>query len=127
MNYRFDWSVLWSNADALLAGTIATIEVFIPAVVLSIVAGVLIGTAKSSSWELLRDLAQYYIHLFRNVPGIVIIFFFYFVYKLDPYSAAVLGVAMHHSAYIAEVTQAGIRSAARQLAQDRPRLGFHRR
>jgi polar amino acid transport system permease protein len=124
MNYRFDWSVLWPYMGALFRGTLGTLEVFIPAVVLSIVAGVLIGTAKSSSCEFLRDLAQYYVQLFRNIPGIVIIFFLYFVYKLDPFSAAVIGVAIHHSAYIAEVTQAGIRSAARGLLSTALASGF---
>lgn len=115
MNYRFDWSVLWINSGVLLDGTLATIALFIPAVILSLAVGMLIGTAKASSHRTLRDLAQYYVNLFRNIPAIVILFFLYFVYKLDPFTAAMVGVAIHRSAYIAEVTHAGILSAARNL------------
>jgi len=124
MSYRFDWSVIWTYKGLLLSGLVGTVEVFLPAAALSIAGGILIGTAKASRLEILRDLAGYYVQTFRNIPGVVILFFLYFAYKLNPYTAAVVGLGIHHSAYMAEVTQAGIRSCASSLRPTALASGF---
>jgi len=124
MTYRFDWTVVWTYRDLLLSGALGTIELFLPAAILSILSGILIGALKSSRVEILRDVARYYVLTFRNIPVVVILFFLYFAYKLNPYTAAVIGLAIHHGAYMAEVTEAGIRSCARTLRTTALASGF---
>lgn len=124
MHYRFDWTVVWTHRDLLLSGALGTIEIFVPAAALGIVIGIIVGALKSSHLEIPRDLAGYYVLTFRNVPAVVILFFLYFAYRLDPYTAAVVGLAIHHGAYIAEVTQAGIRSCTRSLRSTALASGF---
>ncbi|HLJ21800.1 MAG TPA: amino acid ABC transporter permease, partial [Stellaceae bacterium] len=61
----------------------------------------------------LRRLTSAYTELLRNLPLLVKVFFFYFVLSMPTIPAALLGLVLHQSAYIADVTGAGIRSVAR--------------
>ena len=54
-----------------------------------------------------------YTELLRNLPLLVKVFFFYFVLSMPTIPAALLGLVLHQSAYIADVTGAGLRSVAR--------------
>ncbi len=53
-----------------------------------------------------------YIEAMRNVPVVIKIFFLYFVAGFPAYAAAIVAIIAHQSAYIADVTSAGIRSVA---------------
>ena len=53
----------------------------------------------------------------RNVPLVVKLFFLYFILGLDAYPAALLGLVIHQSAFIADVTSAGLRSIPHEQAE----------
>ncbi|SEQ01300.1 general L-amino acid ABC transporter membrane protein [Faunimonas pinastri] len=67
-----------SYGYALLVGIINTIEVAILGIVIATIVGVLVGVGRLSSNWLIRQLATVYVELFRNIPPLLVIFFWYF-------------------------------------------------
>jgi His/Glu/Gln/Arg/opine family amino acid ABC transporter permease subunit len=83
------------------------------AIVLATALGVLVGMAAGAPSFLLRKLTGAYTELLRNLPLIVKLFFLYFVLGLSVVPAALAALVLHQSAYIADVTAAGLRSVER--------------
>ena len=53
-----------------------------------------------------------YIELFRNIPPIVQLFFWYFAAGLDSLAGAVVGLSVYSSSYMGEAVRSGYRSIA---------------
>ncbi len=124
-----DWGILWQYRAELLEGLLITIAVSAMGIVGATLVGVLVGCLASSRSYLLRRLTGTYIEVLRNLPLVVKLFFLYFVIGLTVWPAAVAALVLHQSAYIADVTAAGLRSigrgqfdAARSLALNRWQL-----
>jgi glutamate/aspartate transport system permease protein len=126
MNYRFDWSVLWSGPSGgwLLHGLITTIEISLIAWLIAVVLGTVAGALRTQPLALPRWVAAAYVEFFRNVPVLIWMFFCYFaVPPLLPASvqdwlfdhgaefwAAVAALGVYHGARFSEVIRAGIQS-----------------
>jgi polar amino acid transport system permease protein len=108
-----DWSILWQFRDALLSGLLTTLWISAVGIVGSTLIGVTVGCLATVPSPLLRRLTGAYVELLRNLPMIVKLFFLYFIAGLPAIPAALLALSLHQSAYIADVTKAGIRSIAR--------------
>jgi polar amino acid transport system permease protein len=113
MKYEFYWSVLWQYRELLLDGFAITMALFIAGTIASIVLGTLIGVAGASHSRWARWLGEWYVELNRNTPLVVKLFVLYFGFGLDAYPSAILGIAIHHSAYIGEIVRAGIQAIPR--------------
>jgi polar amino acid transport system permease protein len=112
-----DWSILWQYRGALASGLVITLWVSALAIVGSTILGMLVGCLAVQRSYLLRRLTSVYTETLRNLPLIVKLFFLYFIVGLPAVPAALLALILHQSAYIADVTRAGIRSISRgQLA-----------
>ena len=126
MNYRFDWSVLWSGQSGswLVQGLITTIEISVIAWLLAVALGILSGALRTVSFAPLRWLASAYVEFFRNVPLLVWMFFWYFaVPPLLPqplqdwlfdhgaeFWAGFVALGVYHGARLSEVIRSGIQS-----------------
>ena len=108
-----DWSVLWQYRAALWSGVVTTVWVSAVAIVGATLVGVLIGCLGTLPSYLLRRLTTVYAEVLRNLPLIVKLFFLYFVAGLPGLPAAIAALVLHQSAYISDLTKAGIRSVAR--------------
>ena len=108
-----DWSILWQFRQAIWSGLLTTLWLSAIGIVGSTLLGVTVGCLASFPSLLLRRLTGCYVELLRNLPMIVKLFFLYFVVGLPAVSAALLALSLHQSAYIADITSAGIRSVAR--------------
>ncbi|MGH7079526.1 MAG: amino acid ABC transporter permease [Acetobacteraceae bacterium] len=108
-----DWGVLWQYREALLDGFTVTVWVSVASICGSTLLGVTAGCLGTLPSLLLARLVGTYTEVLRNLPVIVKLFFFYFVVGLPVIPASVLALSLHQSAYIADVTAAGIRSVAR--------------
>lgn len=60
----------------------------------------------------------------RNVPVIVKLFLFYFVFGLSPFAAASLSLVLHQSSYIADTFISGLRSIPRAQPESSYTLGL---
>ena len=129
MNYRFNWSVLWSGQSGhwLLQGLLTTLEISALAWVLAVFLGILSGALRTAPFRPLRVLATFYVEFFRNVPLLVWMFFWYFgVPPLLPrgvqdwlfghgleFWAAMVALGVYHGARFSEVIRSGIQSIPR--------------
>ena len=108
-----DWHILWQYRAALWSGLLVTVWISALGIAGSTTAGVVIGCLGSTPSFFLRKLTACYTEFLRNLPLLVKVFFLYFVLSVPTIPAALLGLILHQSAYIADVTGAGIRSVAR--------------
>jgi len=128
--YEFDWSVLWRNPYGmyLLKGIWVTIQLGLIGWVIALSLGVLIGTMRISPWRWLRFLGGAYVELFRNVPFMVQLFFWYYAGPMlfGPsleksinsiiglnYYVAIIALGMYTASRVAEHTRAGFSSISR--------------
>jgi His/Glu/Gln/Arg/opine family amino acid ABC transporter permease subunit len=113
VTYHFDWGILVQYKGLLLAGLLATLELCAVSIVLSLVLGTCVGVARSFLSAALSWMPATYTEFFRNIPPIVQFFFRYFAVGLDVFPAAVVGLSVFTSTYIAEIVRAGIRAIPR--------------
>ena len=129
MNYKFDWSVLWTGQSGqwLLSGLITTLELSACAWFLAVVLGVVSGAMRTAPLRILRAIATFYVEFFRNVPLLVWMFFWYFaVPPLLPeavrewlfshgleFWAGVFALGVYSGARFSEVLRSGIQSIPR--------------
>lgn len=145
-----DWSVTRSYLfnPQILHGVRVTILLSVLAMAFGVVLGVVVGLARMSKSAVLRGLATGYIMLFRGVPVLVqlllwgnigliiqrvslgipftdVEFFAVSTNRLiGPFTAAVIGLALHEAAYMAEVVRSGVMSVDRGQLEAAAALGM---
>jgi polar amino acid transport system permease protein len=116
MDYRWDFSSVFANRDALLVGALGTLRMFAICLVLGLSLGLLVGLARYARRRWLRWPAAAFIEFFRNTPVLVQILWFYFAlpmlvpFEISPLAAAALGISLNSAAFSAEIYRGGIQS-----------------
>lgn len=128
LNYQFDWSVLWQPpyGKMIAKGIITTIHLSLGAWTMAVFLGVAIGMCRMASNRPLRLFGTCYVQIFRNIPFLVHLFFWYFaapmllpetvqhrLYDFIPdyaYIAALMGLGTYTSSRVAEQFRAGFQS-----------------
>ena len=122
-----DYQVIVNNFVFLIAQgflgigafTGGTLRLSIPAIVLGSVLGTLIGLARLAPSRWLNWPAKIYVELFRGVPLVMVIFWFWFMIpalvgkSLPEYSVALTAFVIFEAAYLAEIVRAGVQSVPR--------------
>lgn len=109
----FDWHVLWSYRLDLLQGLWLTVWVSAVAIAGAAFIGTMCGCFLASRIFYLRRVTEIYVGTLRNLPVVVKLFFLHFVVGMPAIWAAIIGLVVHQSSYIADVTAAGLRSIPR--------------
>jgi polar amino acid transport system permease protein/putative glutamine transport system permease protein len=110
---EIDLSFIAPELGYLAEGALLTLEISVFAVFGSLIMGALVAIARTSASKLLRAIAYIYVDLFRNVPFIVQLFFFYYglpvigIY-LDAFPTGVLALSIAGGAFASDVIRAGI-------------------
>jgi glutamate/aspartate transport system permease protein len=126
----FDWSSIPGALPYLMQGMRVSLEITAVAVIVGIAWGTCLALLRRSRSALLAGCAAAYVNLFRSVPLVmVLLWFFLIVPQLLVrllglpagtdlrLSSAMAGFALFESAYYAEIIRAGIASVAKgQLA-----------
>ena len=116
MNYRWDFSSVFTNSDALLIGAVGTLRIFAICLICGLGLGLAVGLARYSRRRMLRWPAVTFIEFFRNTPVLVQILWFYFAlpmlvpFQISPLAAAALGISLNSAAFSAEIYRGGIQS-----------------
>jgi polar amino acid transport system permease protein len=121
------WSVIWDYRQALCSGLYLTIEITVFTMIGSLLLGTLVACLRQLPSFAIERTATVYVELIRNVPSVVKVFFLYFVAGLDALPAAVLGLSLHQSGYIADVLDSGFRSIPREQSEAAWACGHDRR
>jgi len=125
--YKFDWGVLWRQpyGEWLLQGLWLTIQLGALAWVIALSLGILFGTLRSVRFWPLRILGALYVEIFRNIPFLVQLFFWFYAgpmllgktlqFKIDQisglnYYIAIFGLGLYTASRVAEHVRAGFAS-----------------
>jgi glutamate/aspartate transport system permease protein len=125
--YDFDWGVLWRQPYGiwLLKGLGWTIIIGLSAWVIAFFLGIFVGTLRVTPWRSLRFVSTAYTEIFRNVPFLVQLFFWYYagpmlfgdhlgrqinrVMDLNIY-VAIIALGLYTASRVAEHLRAGFAS-----------------
>ena len=116
MDYRWDFSSVFSNVNALMVGAFGTLRIFAICLVCGLSLGMVVGLARYARRRVLRWPAAAFIEFFRNTPVLVQILWFYFAlpmlvpFEVSPLTAAALGISLNSAAFSAEIYRGGIQS-----------------
>lgn len=123
-------TLLTDSFPVLLEGLKTTMLLTIASVVLAVVVGAPLAAMKMSTLAPLRWLATGYIALVRGVPLIALMFVIYFgivsVVRVDAFTAGVLGLGLHTSAYVAEIFRSGFLGVPRGQTEAARSIGMSR-
>jgi glutamate/aspartate transport system permease protein len=139
MAHDFDWSSIPNALPFLAQGMLVTLEITLVALVVGLVWGTLLALMRLSSVAPLRWFAAGYINLFRAVPLVMVLLWFFLVipqlltavFNLPPgtdvrMTSALVGFALFESAYYAEIIRAGIQSVPKGQLSAATALGLSR-
>jgi His/Glu/Gln/Arg/opine family amino acid ABC transporter permease subunit len=126
---EYPFKVIVEHWEDIAYGLVVTIEVSLLAMILSITLGVILGVARVLPSRPVRVCAGAYVEFFRNIPPLVHLFFFFFGLPrlgivMSPLMCGVLGLAMYHAGYVAEILRAGIEIVGRNQMEAGRALGF---
>jgi His/Glu/Gln/Arg/opine family amino acid ABC transporter permease subunit len=110
---RLDLSILLPYVGFLATGALLTVEACALSLVGSFVLGATVAIARTSASRVTRRIAFIYVDLFRNIPFIVQLFFFYYglpeigIY-LSAFATGVIALSIAGGAYASDAIRAGI-------------------
>lgn len=109
---------VWRYREAIWNGLLVTACLNGLTLSLGTILGLLVSTLRGSSLGLLRFLGRVYVDLFRSLPLLVLLVWLFFAlpsltspsFRLEPFTAAVVGLTLNLSAFVAEIARAGIQA-----------------
>lgn len=110
--------LLHNYLPLLLEGFAHTLLASAIALCASFLIGSLLGIWQTRSKGLVKRLASIYVEIFRNIPLLVIVMFFYvvlplFSVKLSGFSSGVIALSLYTSSFIADIIATGIKAIPR--------------
>jgi glutamate transport system permease protein len=109
------WEIFEYKAvqESLLRGLVNTLRAAAVAAVLALALGAALATARISDHAVARVPAVLFVELFRAVPLVILIFFFYYGtpqlgLRVSTFWAVVLGLLLYNSSVLAEIFRAGL-------------------
>ncbi len=148
-NPRFEWGVIATSftETSILQGVLMTLKLTAISVILGFAGGTVLALMRLSSNPVLIAVSWSYTWFFRGVPMLVQLFLWYNIAALyptislslpfvgevwsasandliSPFSAAVIALVMHQSAYAAEIVRAGIQSVGNGQIEAARALGY---
>lgn len=117
-----DLDVIARNLPFMLGGLVLTFELALITMAGGFVLGTLLGMGRLSSRPWLYYPASLYVHFFRGLPLILVIFWLYFLSpvvtgrSVAAFYAATISFVVFEAAYFAEIIRAGIQSISKGQA-----------
>lgn len=126
MNYNWDWGILFRDPYLgwLIDGLSWTLMLSLLAWVIAFSLGSLLGIMRTCSSSPLRWIATIYVELFRNIPLLVQLFLWYFVFPellpddagrwvkrempMPALSTAIVGIGLYTASRVCEQVRSGI-------------------
>lgn len=135
--YEFDWSSIVPGLPYMLQGMAVTLKITFTAVVVGILWGTLLAVMRLSPIKAVSAFAKIYVNLFRSVPFLMVLLWFYLVVPgllqkglgLSPQTdirliSAMIAFSLFEAAYYSEIIRAGIVSIARGQSSAALALGM---
>ena len=115
----------------LFQGLLNTLKVAAVAAVLALAFGAVLAAGRLSEHALLRIPSSVVVELFRAIPLLILIFFFYYVplqyqWHLAKFWALVLGLTLYNGSVLAEIFRAGILAVPRGQSEAAYAIGLRK-
>lgn len=116
---NLDFGVVWQSLPLLLEGM--QLSLFLTALALAggILLGAVLAVLRLSPFAPLSWLAACYVNVFRSVPLLLVLFWFYFLvplvigFPVGPFYAALVAFVLFEAAYYCEIIRSGIQGIPR--------------
>jgi polar amino acid transport system permease protein len=126
---------VWRYREALAQGLLVTLQLNGLVLLAGTALGFSVGALRLSRSAPLRLGARLYVDLFRSFPALVLLFWLFFALPLLPglplrlnaFPAAVLGLSLNLSAFVAEIFRAGVLAVPTSHLEAAQVMGFSRR
>ncbi len=135
--YEFDWSSIAPSMPYLLQGLVVTLKITVTAVVFGILWGTVLAVMRLSPIAPIRWFAKGYVNIFRSIPLVMVLLWFYLVVPsllqnvlgLSPKTdirliSAMVAFSLFEAAYYSEIIRAGILSISRGQSSAALALGM---
>jgi glutamate/aspartate transport system permease protein len=130
LNYEFKWGILLEepNRTWILDGLVTTVYLSLLAWVFALTIGLVVGSMRMTRSPMLRFVGAAYVEIFRNIPLLVQLFIWFFVFPLllprkwmlawngldhVPFITALIGLSLYMAARVAEQIRSGISAIPR--------------
>ncbi|WP_165755726.1 amino acid ABC transporter permease [Ruminiclostridium hungatei] len=140
INYEFDWQKILSGQylEWILQGFQISLSLMLLSSLIAVVLGVLLTFGQLSKHRVIRFISSLYIELCRNIPTLIWLLFFYYVFpelfsepvktmlNTNPslnYWASIAGLSISSSGYIGEIIRGGISGVSREQVSAAHTLG----
>jgi His/Glu/Gln/Arg/opine family amino acid ABC transporter permease subunit len=125
----FDPSVVWEYRWVLLRGLLVTTILTGIVITLAGALAIPVALARISQRRWLRWPADFFVEVIRATPLILQLVYIYYVLpsigiRLEPFSAAIIGLTLNYTAYMSEVYRSGIAAVARGQREAAMSLGL---
>jgi len=121
--YHWDFGWVWTYRSALVSAFWVTVQLNVIVLLLGSLMGLLVALSRASGFGVLRAVAVSYIDLFRTLPILVLLVWFFFCVpillggiRISPWTCAVIVLSLNLSAFVAEIVRAGVESVPPALA-----------
>ncbi len=148
-NPNYHWDVVWKyfTTSSILNGLLITLYLTAATMLISIILGIFLAVFQSSTIRPVRVLATVYINFFRGTPVLVQLIFWFNISALYPHiavgipltgvshevdinalmgplTAALVGLSLNESAYMAEIVRGGFAAVDRGQIEAADALGM---
>jgi polar amino acid transport system permease protein len=119
MEFSWDFSAVLQNWPVLLKGIGVTAGLWAVAFPAAMLIGVVVALGALSKSRVLGAATRAYMELFRNIPVLIQLIWFFYAFpiitgwQLSPFVAALLALMLNASAYCSEIFRGGIASLPR--------------
>lgn len=115
MRFDWNWAFTFEILPRLLAATLNTLAAAGIGYVIAIFLGLALALAQRTPWGMLTFVVREFVEFIRSTPLVLQIFFVFYVgpqfgIRLSPWTAGMIAIGLHYSAYLSEVYRAGIES-----------------
>lgn len=150
-NERFGWDIVWGYLfyPSVLKGLAMSVFITVVGMTVGSLLGVLLAAGQNSDFWPVRTVCQLYVGIFRGIPPLVqLIFWFNLAYLLpqvslgipfgptfvswssteliSPLTAALIGLSLHEAAYMSEIIRSGIGAVDSGQRDAAMAMGFSR-
>src|SRR3546814_13039643 len=130
MSYNFNFAVIWRQFDVILEALGLGLLLAAISLVIGTVIGLACGYVYRTANKPLQALVWSYVEFIRNVPLLLLIFFFYFglpeigIRMFDKYETFVITLSLYAGAYLTEVFRAGLPSVPERYVEAAKAIGL---
>lgn len=128
--YKWDFSVVENNLDALFHGVLVTINLTAVSLTLATILGLILCLGSLSKYRIINIISTALIEIFRAAPALIVLIWVYYALpvligiNLTSFVSAILALTVVQASYEAEIFRAGIQAIDRGQTEAARSLGM---